>query len=61
MSAMAMARVSPLRSAAMRMMAGRGRSGIPNYECHGDGEGETGEERCHEDDGVERETRNNLL
>ncbi len=60
MSAMAMARVRPVRSAAMRMMAGRGRSGIPYNERHGDGEGETGEERRHEDDGGEREARNTL-
>ncbi len=45
----------------MRMMAGRGRSGIPYYERHGDGKGETGEERRHEDDGGEREVRNTLL
>ncbi len=45
MSAMVIARVRPVWSAAMRMMAGRGRPGIPYYECHGDGEGETGEER----------------
>jgi hypothetical protein len=51
MSAMAIARVRPVRSAAMRMLAGRGRPGIPYYERHGDGEGETGEERSHEDDG----------
>ncbi len=51
MSAMAMARVRPVRSAAMRMMAGKGRPGIPYYEGHGDGEGETGEKRRHEDDG----------
>ncbi len=60
MSAMAMARVRPVRSAAMRMMAGRGRPGIPYNECHGDGEGEPGEEHCHEDDGVEGEARNTL-
>ena len=41
MSAMAIARVRPVRRAAMRMMAGRGRSGIPYYECHGNGKGET--------------------
>ncbi len=40
----------------MRMMAGRGRPGIPYNERHGDGEGETGEERRHEDDGRQRET-----
>ncbi len=45
------AMIRPVRCAAMRMMAGRGRPGIPYYECHGDGEGETGEERRHEDDG----------
>ncbi len=61
MSAMAMARAIPVRSVAMRMMAGRGRSGISYYERHGDGEGETGEERRHEDDGGEREVRNTLL
>jgi hypothetical protein len=61
MSAMAMARVRPVRSAAMRMMAGRGRSGIPYCKRHGDGEGETGEERGHEDDGGEREVRITLL
>jgi hypothetical protein len=61
MSAMAMARVRPVRSAAMRMMAGRGRSEIPYHERHGDGEGETGEERRHEDDGGETEVRNTLL
>jgi hypothetical protein len=61
MSAMAIARVRPVRRAAMRMMAGRGRSGIPYYECHGDSEGETGKERRHEDDGWEREARNTLL
>jgi hypothetical protein len=45
----------------MRIMAGRGRSGIPYNERHGDGEGETGEERRHEDDGGVREARNTLL
>ncbi len=38
MSAMAIARVRLGRSAAMRIMAGRGRPGIPYYECHGDRE-----------------------
>jgi hypothetical protein len=57
---MAIARVILVRSVAMRMMAGRGRSGIPNFECHSDGEGETGEERCHEDDGWKGEARNTL-
>jgi hypothetical protein len=61
MSAMAMARVGPVMSTAMRMMAGRGRLGIPHYECHGDSEGETGEELHHENDGWEREARNTLL
>jgi hypothetical protein len=42
-------------------MAWRGRPGITYYECHGDGEGEPGEERCHEDDGEEGEARNTLL
>jgi hypothetical protein len=45
----------------MRMMARRGRPGIPYYEGHADGEGETGEERCHEDDGGEGEARNTLV
>jgi hypothetical protein len=58
---MAMARVSPVRSAAMRMMAGRGTPGIPYYEGHGDGKGEPVEERRHEDDGGEGEARNTLL
>ncbi len=61
MRAMAIARVRPMRSAAMRMMAGRGRPGIPYYEGHDNSEGETGEERHHEDDGREREARNTLL
>ncbi len=61
MSAMAIARVRPVKSAAKRMMVGRGRPGIPYYECHGDSEGETGEERRHEDDGGVREARNTLL
>ncbi len=61
MSAMAMGRVSLVRSADMRMMARRGRPGIPYYVGHGDGEGETGEERCHEDDGGEGEARNTLV
>jgi hypothetical protein len=61
MSAMAIARAGPVMSAAMRMMAGRGRPGIPYYKCHGDSEGETGKERRHEDDGGEREVRNTLL
>ncbi len=56
-----MARVSPVRSAAMRMMAGRGTPGIPYYEGHGDGKGEPVEERRHEDDGGEGEARNTLL
>ncbi len=55
------AMIRPVRSVAVRMMGGRGRPGIPYYECHGDGEGETGEERCHEDDGGVREARNTLL
>ena len=46
-----MAMIIPVRSVAVRMMAGRGRPEIPYYERHGDGEGETGEERRHEDDG----------
>ncbi len=61
MSAMAIARVRPVRRAAMRMMAGRGRSGIPYYECHDDSEGGSSDERRHEDDGGEREARNTLL
>jgi hypothetical protein len=60
MSAMAIARVRPVRSSTMRMMAGRGRPGIPYYDCHGDSEGETSEELHHENDGGERETRNTL-
>jgi hypothetical protein len=59
--ALTIARVRPVRIATMRMMAGRGRPGIPYYECHGDSEGETGEERRQEDDGGEREARNTLL
>jgi hypothetical protein len=51
MRAMTIARVRPVRSATMRMMAGRGRPEIPYYEGHGDNEGETGEERRLEDDG----------
>jgi hypothetical protein len=61
MRAMAITRVRLVRSAALRMMAGRGRPEIPYYECHDDGKGETGEERCHEDDGRVREVRNTLL
>jgi hypothetical protein len=61
MSAMTIARVGAVMSAAMRMMAERGRPGIPYYECHGDSEGETGKERRHEDNGWEREARNTLL
>jgi hypothetical protein len=53
--------VRPVRSAAMRMMAGWGTPGIPYYECHGDSKGETGEDHRHEDDGGVREARNNLL
>ncbi len=48
----------------MRVIGGRGRpgkAGIPYYKRHGDSESETGEERRHEDDGGEREARNNLL
>jgi hypothetical protein len=56
MSAMAMARVRPVRSAAMRMMAGRGRPGIPYYERV-----RTGEERRHEDDGGEGEAMQEYL
>ncbi len=56
-----MVMVRPVRSAAMRMMAGWGTPGIPYYECHGDSKGETGEDHRHEDDGGVREARNNLL
>ncbi len=60
MSAMAIARVRPVRSSTMRMVAGRGTPGIPYHECHGNSEGETGEELHHENDGGEREVRNTL-
>jgi hypothetical protein len=51
MSAMAMGRVRPVRSIAMKMMAGRGRPGLPYHEGHGDSKSETNEECRHEDDG----------